>query len=76
MRLDIEEQTVVSIRQQHTVFFLITQQGDSHTMDIIAEIASDILIGICWLHRIDGSYQTCPLIDRITVDNDILHDGA
>ena len=76
MRLEIEEKTVIGVRQQQSVVILITQQRDSHAMGIVTEIALNVLIWISGLHRIDSSHQSGTLVNRVTVHHDILHDGT
>ena len=42
-------------------------------MDIITLIATQIGIGITWLHYIDGSHQSRLLVGRITISNDVFN---
>ena len=45
-------------------------------MYVFAEVSFHILVRIGRFHRIDGSHQTSVLVDRITVHDNILHDGT
>ena len=76
MGLDIQEEGVVGISQRDSILLLIAQDGDGHTMKVVAQIASHILVRIGGLHHIDGCHQTGPLVYGIAVDNDILHSRA
>ena len=76
MRLQIKEERVIGIRQQHAVFLRITEHRHSHTVNVITETALYVLIGVSRLHRIDGSHQSGMLIDGIPVDHNISHDGT
>ena len=43
-------------------------------MNIVAQVASCILIRIGRLHSIDRSHETGMLVDRVFVDHDVFHD--
>ena len=72
MRLQIEVQFIIRISQSYFVFFLIAQYRDSCTMHIVTKIASQVLIRIGRLHNVNSGHQSCMLIDRIAVNNNIL----
>ena len=76
MRLKIEEEAVVRIGQQELVLLLVAQQRDCHTVDIVTQISSHIFIRIGGLHGIDSSHETCMLVDRIAVHDNVADDGA
>ena len=72
MRLYIQEQIVVRIGQSQAILFLIAEDGNGDAMNVLTEIAVNVLIGIGGLHDVDGSHQTRMLIGRIAVHHNIL----
>ena len=45
-------------------------------MDIVTLVTTQIRIGIGWLHHIDRCHQTCTLVGRIAIDDDVLDGRA
>ena len=76
MALEEEEQRVVGVSEQYGVLLLIAQQRDGHAVDIVAEVAVNVLIRVCRLHCIDRRHQSGVLVYGVFVDDDILHDGG
>ena len=76
MRLDIEIRRIVRIAQCQGVFFLITQDGNRHAVDVLALVSPQVGVGIGRLHHVDGRHQARMLVGRIAIDDDVLDDGA
>ena len=72
VRLYIQEEAVVRISQYHRIFFLIAQDGDCSTMDIVTQVTTYILVRVGWLHDIDSSHQTSFLVHGVAIDNNVL----
>ena len=45
-------------------------------MDVVALAAAQVGVRIGGLHDVDGGHESCTLVDRIAVGDDVLHGGA
>ena len=73
MRLQIEPKLVIFISKQDAVIVNVTQHGNYNTVYVITKISLNIHIGVSGFHSIDGSHQSCLLVCRIAVLNDIFN---
>ena len=72
VRLDVQEQVVVRVGQGHRIVLLLAQHGDSHAVDVVAQVAVQVLVGIGRLHGVDSRHQSRRLVHGIAVHHNIL----
>ena len=73
MCLEIDEQVVVGVLQQHAVLLLVAQHGDGDGVDVVAERAADVLVRVGGLHRVDAGHEAGVLVYGVAVHDDVLH---